>query len=138
MAACGVVFATLGGILAGAFTDDVRVISIARRLLLVAALFQVLDAANIVLRGALRGAKDVRVPAYIGIGVVWTCVPVAAYVLGKLAGMGAVGGWLGFLAETIFATILFGLRWRRGAWRRAFGAARCGKSEDAPAAPTTA
>jgi MATE family multidrug resistance protein len=124
MAVCGIVFAIAGGLLASAFTDDVRVVAIARRLLLVAAVFQVLDAANIVLRGALRGAKDVRVPAYIGIGVVWTCVPVAAYLLGKLAGLGAFGGWLGFVGETVLATILFGLRWRHGAWRRAFDRSR--------------
>jgi MATE family multidrug resistance protein len=91
----------------------------------------VLDAANIVLRGALRGAKDVRVPAIIGIGVVWTCVPVAAYVFGKLAGWGAFGGWLGFVGETTLATVLFGWRWRRGAWRDAFG--RTQEAEDAAA-----
>jgi MATE family multidrug resistance protein len=47
-------------------------------------------------------------------------VPVAADLLGRRAGMGAVGGWLGFVAETICATVLFGLRWRRGAWRHVF------------------
>ncbi len=120
MAACGLVFALAGGLIAHAFTPDEHVANIATRLLLVAAIFQVLDAANIVLRGALRGAKDVRVPAYIGIGVVWTCVPVAAYVLGKLVGWGAFGGWLGFVGETVLATILFGWRWRRGAWRNEF------------------
>jgi MATE family, multidrug efflux pump len=131
MAACGLVFALGGGLLAAAFTDDARVVFITRRLLLVAAVFQVLDAANIVLRGALRGAKDVRIPAYIGIGVVWTCIPVAAYFLGKLAGWGAVGCWLGFVGETTFATILFGLRWRRGAWRRAFDV-QTRNAEEAP------
>ncbi len=119
MAACGIAFATLGSVIARAFTPDAEVRHVVVRLLMVAAVFQVLDAANIVLRGALRGAKDVRVPAYIGIGVIWTCVPTAAYVLGKLAGWGAVGGWVGFIGETVFATILFTWRWRRGAWRLA-------------------
>jgi MATE family multidrug resistance protein len=73
-----------------------------------------------VLRGALRGAKDVRVPALIGVGVVWTCVPLAALLLGRLAGWGAVGGWLGFLGETSLGTALLAWRWRRGAWRRAY------------------
>jgi multidrug resistance protein, MATE family len=122
MATCGLAFATCGGLIARAFTPDADVARVVSRLLMVAAVFQVLDAANIVLRGALRGAKDVRVPAYIGIGVIWTCVPGAAYWLGRVAGWGALGGWLGFVGETVLATILFGWRWRRGAWRDTFGA----------------
>jgi MATE family multidrug resistance protein len=117
MASCGVVFAVAGGVIARAFTSDAVVSAIAQRLLWVAAIFQVLDAINIVLRGALRGAKDVRVPAYIGIAVVWTCVPTAALVLGKWAHMGSVGGWYGFVVETCLASALFALRWKQGAWR---------------------
>jgi MATE family multidrug resistance protein len=117
MAACGVVFAIAGGAIARAFTDDVIVAQTAQRLLWVAAIFQVLDAVNIVLRGALRGAKDVRYAAFLGIAIVWTCVPTAAFFLGKLAGLGALGGWLGFIAETTIGAALFWRRWKRGAWR---------------------
>ncbi len=84
MSACGVVFAIGGGLIARAFTSDEAVAHVARNLLWIAAGFQVLDAANLVLRGALRGAKDVRVPMALGIGIVWTCIPPAALVLGAL------------------------------------------------------
>ena len=124
MSACGVIFAVFGGAIARAFTPDVAVAAIARRLLWIAAIFQVLDGVQIVFRGALRGAKDVRVPAYIGIAVVWTCVPGAAFGLGKLLGWGAFGGWCGFIAETLFASVLFGWRWARGTWRASASAAR--------------
>ncbi len=117
MAMCGVVFAIFGGSIAALFTDDVDVVSVARKLLLIAAVFQVLDAVNIVLRGALRGAKDVRVVAFLGITIIWSCVPTAAFVLGKLLGWGAIGGWCGFIAETTLSAILFGRRWKHGAWR---------------------
>ena len=117
MAFCGIIFALTGGLIAGFFSTDPAVFPIARKLLLVAAVFQVLDAVNIVLRGALRGAKDVKAVAFLGIGIVWTCVPTAALVLGKYAGLGALGGWIGFLFETILATILFRMRWKNGAWR---------------------
>ena len=120
MASCGVVFGLFGGAIARGFTNDSEVAVIARNLLLVAALFQVLDAFNVVLRGSLRGAEDVRVPALLGIAIVWTCVPTAAFFLGKLAGWGALGGWCGFIGETILATILFGRRWSRGAWRKKY------------------
>jgi MATE family multidrug resistance protein len=120
MTSCGVVFGLFGGAIAHAFTSDSEVAVIARNLLLVAALFQVLDAFNVVLRGSLRGAEDVRVPAFLGIAIVWTCVPTAAFFLGKLAGWGALGGWCGFLGETILASIFFGRRWSRGAWRKKY------------------
>ncbi len=122
MTSCGILFALGGGLLVRAFTDDAVVASVARRLLLIAAAFQVLDAVGIVLRGALRGARDVRVPALIGVAVVWTCVPTAALLLGRYAGWGAAGGWCGFLAETTIGATLYAVRWRRGSWRRAFAA----------------
>jgi multidrug resistance protein, MATE family len=120
MTVCGVIFAIFAGSIARGFTSDEGVANVAKHLLWIAAGFQVLDAFNIVLRGALRGAKDVRVAALMGVAIVWTCVPTAALLLGKLAGWGAVGGWCGFIAETVLATTLFSLRWRRGAWRLAY------------------
>lgn len=117
MAACGLVFALGGTVIARAFTDDAALIALVRRLLLVAAVFQVLDGANIVLRGALRGAKDVRWAALVGIGVIWTCIPGAAWYFGRELGMGVVGGWLGFVGETTLGAALLWWRWTRGAWR---------------------
>jgi multidrug resistance protein, MATE family len=122
MALCGVFFALGGGLVAEFFSRDATVGAIARRLLLVAAVFQVLDAVNIVLRGALRGAKDVRLVMLIGVGSVWFCVPTAAWFLGRQMGLGALGGWLGFIAETIVAAGLFWLRWKHGGWRTRYRA----------------
>ncbi len=122
MALCGLFFAAGGGFVAEFFSRDPAVSLIARRLLLVAAVFQVLDAVNIVLRGALRGAKDVRAVMLIGVLVVWTCVPSAAWFLGKQLGLGSLGGWLGFVGETTIGATLFWLRWKRGGWRSTYEA----------------
>jgi MATE family multidrug resistance protein len=122
MAGCGIVFGIAGGAIVRAFTDDEAVARVARTLLWIAAGFQILDAMSIVLRGALRGARDVRIPALIGVTVTWTCVPTAAWVLGRLAGWGSVGGWCGFVAETALGAALFALRWRQGEWRKAYAA----------------
>ena len=118
MAACGLAFAVFGGALGRFFSSDPAVVKNAQTLLFVAAVFQVLDAVNIVLRGALRGAKDVRAVMIIGVLVVWSCVPTSAYFLGKLFGMGALGGWLGFVAETTIGATVFWIRWKRGGWRK--------------------
>lgn len=122
MAACGVVFGVAGGPLASLFTSEADVARITTRLLVVAAIFQLLDAANMVLRGALRGAKDVRFVAMLGVTVVWICVPGSAWLLGKHAGLGAVGGWLGFVFETTLGASVLYLRYRRGSWRAAYEA----------------
>lgn len=120
MALCGVAFALFGGAIVAVFTDDAAVVALARQLLLVAAVFQLLDAFNIVLRGALRGARDARAVALLGVAIVWTCVPGAAWLLGREMGLGAFGGWCGFVAETLLGSVAFGLRWAYGAWRRPY------------------
>ncbi|HRG96012.1 MAG TPA: MATE family efflux transporter [Polyangiaceae bacterium] len=117
MSLCGLGFAVFGGALARFFSADERVVVVATRLLWVASVFQLLDAANIVLRGALRGAKDVAGVAAIGLFATWAFIPTAAYVLGKRLELGALGGWLGFVAETTVSAGLFWWRWKRGSWR---------------------
>jgi multidrug resistance protein, MATE family len=136
MSLCGLGFALFGGFIAAQFSTDPLVLVVVRRLLLVAALFQTCDAVTIVLRGALRGAKDVRVVMAIGISVAWLCIPGAAYFLGKGAGLGALGGWLGFIAETSIAATLFWLRWSRGSWRNDYASRTSVQS--APAMPSAA
>lgn len=120
MALCGVVFALFGAAIVRVFTDDAAVVALARQLLLVAAVFQLLDAFNIVLRAALRGARDARAVALLGVVIVWTCIPGAAWLLGREMGLGALGGWCGFVGETLLGTLAFGWRWRSGAWRRRY------------------
>jgi MATE family multidrug resistance protein len=109
MTACGVVFALFGAALAGAFADDPEVIRVARRLFLVAAVFQTFDAVSII----LRGAKDVRWVAIVGTTVSWISIPGAAFLLGRHLGWGAVSGWVGFVLETTIASLLLVLAAQR-------------------------
>lgn len=136
MSLCGVVFGLFGGAIAGVFTSDTEVIAIARRLLIVAALFQTLDAVNMVLRGALRGAKDVRWVAIVGTTIAWSCIPASAYLLGRVAEWGAFGGWCGFVVETGLCAALLWRRWTTGPWRAPFaGAAGAGRVSDPTLTP---
>lgn len=120
MTVCGLAFFFGGAAIARFFSDDPRVVPVAARLLAVAALFQTLDAANMVLRGLLRGAKDVRFVALCGTTIAWVCIPGAAWLLGKQLGYGAVGGWWGFVLETALAASIFGWRWAKGPWRNEY------------------
>src|SRR5690606_37988871 len=57
---CALVMALVPDLIAGAFTEDPALIATTRRLLYVAALFQIFDGMHIVGRCVLRGTGDVR------------------------------------------------------------------------------
>ena len=86
--------------------------------------FLVADAANVIARGILRGASDVRYAAIVGIITSWLTTPPLAYLLGVHWEMGAVGGWIGLAIEIFVGASLFWLRVLRGGWRPAAAAAR--------------
>ena len=117
MVMVGIFLATCGHWLSGLFTDDPLIVQRTARVLLLAGVFQVLDAVNIVMRGALRGARDVRVAAMVGICVLWTTVPTVTWLLGRVAGWGVLGGWCSFVVETAICAALYTYRWRYGRWR---------------------
>jgi MATE family multidrug resistance protein len=123
-AACTAVLALGAPAIARAFTADAGVIAVAVPLMHVAAAFQVADAGNVVSRGILRGAGDVRFPAVVGIAAAWSLTPPLTWLLGRVLGMGAFGGWLGLCAEIMTVTVLFWLRIVRRGWRRSAAEAR--------------
>lgn len=108
MAAFALVFVTVPGVLARAFTSDAAVIGAAVPLLMIAALFQLSDGAQAIGAGALRGLGETRATLIgnvighyaIGLGI--------SLGLGFGAGLGAPGLWLGLSAGlTVTALYLF-------------------------------
>jgi MATE family multidrug resistance protein len=123
--ACLVLFAVLGGLIARSMSaGDAALAARATQLLHVALFFLVADAANVIARGVLRGASDVRYAAVVGIATSWLTTPPLAWLLGMTLGMGAVGGWIGLAIEIVVGASLFWLRVWRGGWRPAAAAAR--------------
>jgi MATE family multidrug resistance protein len=135
---CTLVFFGLGEALASAFTDDASLRATSARLLGVAAIFQMVDAANMVVRGVLRGAGDVTVPAWIGIVTAWVCTPPLTYLLAYVAGLGALGGWLALLVEIFVGASILAHRLASGAWHGAALASRASIAGDAPEAASEA
>lgn len=79
-------------------------------LMALAALFQLVDGAQVVALGLLRGIQDARVPmviaaiSYFGVGLP------AAYLLGFVAGWGGPGVWMGLVLGLAVAAVLLNHR----------------------------
>jgi MATE family multidrug resistance protein len=114
----------VGGPLVSIFTVEPVLAGVALSLLRVAALFQIADGAATVARGVLRGAGDVIVPARLGVLCAWFCTPPLAYFLGRVMGLGALGGWIGLLLEISALAGLCWYRLRGDAWLPLAAAAR--------------
>jgi MATE family multidrug resistance protein len=103
-------FVGLAPVIVAGFRSGPEVALRAVQLLHVAAIFQVFDGASIVARAVLRGAGDVRYPAWVGVVTSWLFTPPLTWLLGYRLGLGALGGWLGLLAEIVVGTLIL---WRR-------------------------
>lgn len=124
-ALCLVVFAVAGALVVdGMAAGDAALADRALTLLHVSFLFLVADAANVIARGVLRGASDVRYAAVVGIATAWFTTPPLTWLLGMHWGLGAVGGWLGLALEIVVGASLYWRRVVRGGWRPAAAAAR--------------
>jgi multidrug resistance protein, MATE family len=135
---CTLVIAVGARLIARGFTDDAAVQEIARHLLLIAAIFQMADAVNIMGRCTLRGAGDMRFPAVVGIVSSWLCTPPSMWLLGYQLGWGAAGGWAGLCVQIIVAAAVLWRRVESGSWRAAAEAARREREAAVAGAPALA
>ncbi len=122
--ACGAVFALFPRLIAGAFTGEAALVEATVSLFYVAAVFQIFDGANIVARSVLRGAGDVRYPAYVSVAIAWLTTPPVTLALGFGLGLGALGGWIGLCIEITLGALVLWRRLERGRWARSARRAR--------------
>src|SRR5690606_32090816 len=96
MVLCGLFFIFGRNILPTFFTkaDDVEVILLASKLLIIAALFQLSDGVQIVALGCLRGMQDVKIPSIITFIAYWIITIPLGYFLCVTMKMGAWGMWI--------------------------------------------
>ena len=95
------------------YADNMEVISIASKLLLAAAIFQISDSIQVVVLGALRGLQDVKIPTILTFISYWCVGFPVSYFLGKADMYGSFGIWLGLLAGLTTASILLFIRFNR-------------------------
>jgi len=103
-----IAFMLFRNILPWMFTDNLEVIKIASSLLIIAGFFQLSDGLQAVILGGLRGLQDVNIPSGITFIAYWIIGFPVCYYLGRVAGLGTLGIWIGLLtALTSSAIMLF-------------------------------
>ncbi|MFT4197213.1 MAG: MATE family efflux transporter [Pseudoxanthomonas sp.] len=109
---------------AGIYTGDTAVASLAASLLLLAALFQFPDGIQVMSAGALRGLQDTRMPMLLAMLAYWGLgMPLGAY-FGLGLGWGPKGMWIGLTAGLAAAATMLALRLRHSVARLAVADAR--------------
>src|SRR5262249_26401100 len=111
------------------FTSSPALAAVAIRLLRVAAVFLVFDAANMVARSVLRGAGDVRFAAIVGVVTSWALTPPLTWLLGYRLGLGAFGGWIGLCCEIVLGAAVLWWRLERRHWLGAAAESRARTTE---------
>lgn len=83
-------------------------------LLALSALFQMVDATQVMAMGFLRGLQDTRVPMWIATLSYWVIGIPASYIFAFPLNFGGAGLWLGLTTGlTVAAVLLMGRFWRR-------------------------
>lgn len=109
MCICGVVFIIGKDILPTFFTkkEEVEVIQLASKLMIIAALFQLSDGVQVTALGMLRGLQDVKIPSIYTFIAYWVITIPLGYFLCVTMEMGAFGMWIALgLGLTISAVML--------------------------------
>lgn len=110
MGSFGLLFLLLSAYLPMVFSSDIQIISLASKLLVIAAMFQLFDGMQVTTIGILRGLEDVKVPTVITLIGYWLIALPLAYVLAFNFKLQTVGVWIGLLVSLIF--VAGGLLWR--------------------------
>ncbi len=95
--------------------DTPAVLMIGVGLMVGAALFQLVDAAQVMALGILRGVQDTKGPMIIAAVAYWVVGVPVSYVLGFTLEFGGVGVWLGLAVGLAVAAVL--LIWRFVRWQ---------------------
>ena len=113
------VFLLFPNFLVGLFVDTndpnrAEILEIGAVLLALAALFQLVDAAQVMALGMLRGVQDTKIPMIYAAFSYWVVGIPVSYVLGFVVDWGGTGIWLGLTVGLGVAAILLQHRfWKR-------------------------
>ncbi|MBN9044503.1 MAG: MATE family efflux transporter [Rhizobiales bacterium] len=118
MAMMGLLMVLIPRVFVGVFLDlndpgNMAVVELAVTFLAMAALFQIVDGAQAVSAGMLRGLRDTRIPMLLALFGYWGVgLPLGA-LLAFGFGLKGIGIWCGLAAGLGMVAVLMTLRWRR-------------------------
>lgn len=96
----------------------VQILAIGTGLLAMAALFQLVDGAQVIALGLLRGVQDTRVPMIFAAVSYWGVGLPCSYLFGFVFGLEGIGVWLGLVVGLGLAGMLLSVRFWGVALRR--------------------
>lgn len=118
MTVAGLLFILFPRPLAMLFTQEEAVIASCIGLLRLIAVYQLFDAVNIVLRGALNGAGDTRFTMTVTLSLAWGLFVPGSYLGAITLELGVMGAWMGALSYLVTLGLIFFFRFRRGNWKK--------------------
>ena len=88
--------------------DQILIIGVG--LLAMAALFQLVDGAQVIALGLLRGVQDTKVPMYMAAFSYWGIGMPCSYIFGFVLGYEGIGVWMGLVVGLASAAMLLSVR----------------------------
>lgn len=115
----GLTFLVARGPLIRFFSSDPQVLAIARKLMVLIAVFVVFDGLSIAYNNALRGAGDTRWPAVVIVGLSWlVLIGGGTLVVRVFPHAGSAGPWVVATVFIIMLASALAWRWHSQAWRK--------------------
>lgn len=99
------IFVAFSKTLTGFYTKEIQVLNTASKLLLIAAVFQIVDGMQAVSLGLLRGLHDTKVPSYLTFIAYWLIGIPLALILGLYTKSGIYGIWWALTLSLFFISI---------------------------------
>jgi multidrug resistance protein, MATE family len=107
------VFLVAPGPLLRMYTNDAGVVAVGRKLLAIAALFQLFDGVQTVATGSLRGLGNTRTPMFANLSGYWLLGLPLGYFLCFHRGYGVYGLWFGLTAALVLISVFLLNSWAR-------------------------
>jgi MATE family multidrug resistance protein len=118
MVSCGLVYFVFRRQLINVFNPSPDVLAMGMTLMIFAGIYQFFDAMYIIYNGALRGAGDTAVPAFVTAGFCWGITVGLGFVVARyLPQFGVAGPWTCATIYGIILGIFMLARFKRGAWK---------------------
>ncbi len=113
---CACAMALAPDMVSGFFCSDGELVGACRSVLVMAALFVIIDATNMVARSILRSVGDLRIPALVGVITAWALTPPATWLFAYRLDMGLFGSWLGMCLQTAAGAAVLWYRLKHTQW----------------------